>query len=204
MKKQIIFLIFTLCCGTLAQASIRIIRNNPATATCNGSIIIEASGTAGPFRVQVSGPNGYQFQKNLSTATDSIGGLCNGTYQVQVFNAFGCAKTLNTTLGTSGFVAPVLDQRIVSNLMQARAFPNPFERTFQVELQWEQAQSADLLLEVRNAIGQLVVQQNQVAVRGINRYQVEIKDDRSLGMLHVTLRDKNGNSSTLKVVQVGE
>lgn len=191
-------------------ATIRIISTSPATASCNGSIYVEATGTAGPFRLVVSNASGVVYQAPMSGTTETVAGLCSGTYTVQVFNAFGCAKTLPAEVSAGAGNLSALPQQnnlknqLAPTALQAKAYPNPFDTDFQVELDWDRAQGETIDVQVLNALGQAVKTQRQEVVRGRNVFRIEMNDPSSRGLLQVVLRDKSGRQVWLKVVQVRE
>lgn len=211
MKKTIVLLTILIFSWDLAQATIRIISTSPATASCNGGIYVEATGTAGPFSLKITNASGFLLERAMSSPTESITGLCSGEYTVQVFNAFGCAKTLLAQVGASSASLDGLPQRrdalrieSASHLLRARAFPNPFSSAFQVEVQWDGLQTETIQVEIRNALGQLIQTQAQVMVLGRNVFNVQLSDVASRGFLQVLLRDKKGGQVVLKVMQVRE
>ena len=200
-----------MCCvfaSISLQATIRIISTSPATASCNGSIYVEATGTAGPFNLVVSNGSGVVYQAPMSSTTETVAGLCSGAYTVQVFNAFGCAKTLLTEVSAGAGNLSALPQQnnlksqLVPTVLQAKAYPNPFDTDFQVELDWDRAQGETIDVQVLNALGQAVKTQRQEVVRGRNVFRIEMNDPSSRGLLQVVLRDKSGRQVWLKVVQV--
>ena len=209
MKK--ISLFFLLLFPSLSLlASIRIISTSPASASCNGGIYVEATGTAGPFRLKVTNASGFLYEAPMSSPTTTIAGLCTGAYTVQVFNTFGCAKTLEAQVGSatenlSALPATALiKQQVEATLLKARAFPNPFNDDFQVELEWDRPQSEVIEVEIRNALGQLVQAQRQEMILGRNTFKIKMQDASSRGFLQVLLRDRKGRQVVLKVMQVRE
>ncbi|WP_353484203.1 T9SS type A sorting domain-containing protein [Haliscomenobacter sp.] len=207
MKKISLF-IFLLLPSISLLATIRIISTSPATASCNGGIYVEATGTAGPFSLKITNASGYLLERAMSSPTESITGLCSGEYTVQVFNAFGCAKTLlaevSAGAGLLSQLAPQKqdEQAALSSIWKAKAYPNPFSTDFQVELDWDRLQTEAIQVEVLNALGQVVKTQQQSLVQGRNVFRVELNDPSSRGLLQVVLRDKSGRQIWLKVVQV--
>jgi hypothetical protein len=210
MKKIILFFTICLYCVHFMQASIRILATTPASATCEGSISIEASGTAGPFRLHISNGSGYDLSKAMSGSTETITGLCAGQYTVEVINTFGCAKALSAQVSSASGSLDLVPQRaarstaLALGTLQARAYPNPFSTDFQVELDWDGSRGEPIHLEVLNALGQLVHSQRLEAARGRNRFRVELRDPASRGLLQVVLRDEQGRQVVLKVMQVRE
>ncbi len=207
--RKIFFLIFTLTICGYAQATIRIVSTTPASTTCNGSILVEASGNAGPFRVQVMSANGSVLaDRTMLNPTENISGLCSGQYTVQVYNALGCARTLLTEV----FVVPQFfsskpnkfQTGLDAGNWTAVAYPNPFAQDFQLSLNWGKAQSEHLEIEVHNALGQLIYSQIQEAIPGQNLYNIKLGDSSARGILHLVLRDKQGRQQVLKIMQVKE
>ncbi|WP_373552341.1 hypothetical protein [Haliscomenobacter sp.] len=207
MKKISLFVLLLLPSISLL-ATIRIISTSPATASCNGSIYVEASGTAGPFSLVVSNASGVVYQAPMSGTTETVAGLCSGAYTVQVFNAFGCAKTLLTEVSAGAGNLSALPQQnnlknqLAATVLQARAYPNPFNTDFQVELDWDRAQGETIDVQVLNALGQIVQTQRREVVLGRNVFKIEMSDPASRGLLQVVLRDKSGRQVWLKIVQV--
>lgn len=207
MKKIIIALSILLLPSLSLQATIRIISTSPATA-CDGSINIEASGTAGPFRLKVSNGGGVVYEAPMSAATATVANLCAGNYTVEVYNAYGCAKTLLAEVSAGAGILSQLapqkqyEQAAMASIWKAQAYPNPFSTDFQVELNWDRLQTEEIQVEVLNALGQIVKTQRQSLVNGRNVFRVEMSDPSSRGLLQVVLRDKSGRQVWLKVVQV--
>jgi hypothetical protein len=89
LPKIILSISFLLALSFSASAEIGIeaIVSNETSTSCNGSFTVVANGTAGPFTIlfisTVSGERDI-YQSNI---TDSFvfDGLCNGTYNVQVY-----------------------------------------------------------------------------------------------------------------------
>jgi hypothetical protein len=97
-----------------------------------------------------------------------------------------------------------LKNQLAPTALQAKAYPNPFDTDFQVELDWDRAQGETIDVQVLNALGQAVKTQRQEVVRGRNVFRIEMNDPSSRGLLQVVLRDKSGRQVWLKVVQVRE
>lgn len=96
MKKILVFLSLSLLGWNLAHATIRVVSTTPTVnSACNGSVTIEATGTAGPFTLVVSLPGGGQQTFGAFTGQKIISGLCAGVHQIDVINNLGCAKTLS-------------------------------------------------------------------------------------------------------------
>ncbi|AEE51873.1 hypothetical protein [Haliscomenobacter hydrossis] len=210
MKKIIIALSILLLPSISLLATIRIISTSPATASCNGNIYIEATGTAGPFSLVVSNGSGIVYQAPMSRTTETVAGLCSGAYTVQVFNAFGCAKTLLTNVGSASGnldarpTGAYLQTRVVATTLKAKAYPNPFNADFQVELDWDASARELIQMDILNALGQVVHHQRQEVHTGRNVFRVELNDPASRGLLQVVLRDQRGRQVVLKVMQVRE
>jgi len=189
------------------HATIRIISTSPAT-TCDGSIHVEASGTAGPFRLKVSTGSTVVYDVPMSAATATVPNLCAGNYTVEVYNHYGCAKTLLAEVSAGAGILSQLspqqqsEQRSLSSTWQAKAYPNPFNTDFQIDLQWDRPQAEEIQVEVLNALGQIIKTQKQSLVLGRNVFRVELNDPSSRGLFQVVLRDKGGRQVWLKVVQV--
>lgn len=90
MKNQISIL---LCLSLIwlsytAQATIKVngSTNTSAIGMCDGSIDIEATGSAGPFT----------FEWSTGQTTEDLTNVCAGQYSVSVTNAWGCTRVLDT------------------------------------------------------------------------------------------------------------
>lgn len=96
MKKILVFLSLSLLGWNLAHANIGVLSMTPTVnGACNGSVTIEATGTAGPFTLVVHLPGGGQQTFGAFTGQKVITGLCAGVHQIDVINNLGCAKTLS-------------------------------------------------------------------------------------------------------------
>lgn len=205
--KKISLLICGIVTSLSLQATIRIISTTPATA-CDGSINVEASGTAGPFRLKISNGGSVVHDALMNAATATVGNLCTGNYTVEVYNTYGCAKTLLAEVSAGAGILSQLapqkqhEQATMASIWKAQAYPNPFSTDFQVELNWDRHQTEEIQVEVLNALGQVVKTQRQSLVNGRNVFRVEMNDPSSRGLLQVVLRDKGGRQVWLKVVQV--
>jgi hypothetical protein len=101
MRTLILFFLFFLGSLPTALATIDITGYMaPSSAgSCDGYIEVTATGTAGPFRIELTSPN------HMATADEISGvyrfeGLCSGTYSIVVHNAYGsCAASLQIDLG---------------------------------------------------------------------------------------------------------
>lgn len=207
MKRIIIALSILIFASFSLQATIRILSTTPATA-CDGSIHVEATGTAGPFRLKVSVGSTVVYDVPMSAATATVPNLCAGSYTVEVFNAYGCAKTLLAEVSAGAGILSQLspqkqsEQVALPSIWQAKAYPNPFNTDFQIDLQWDRPEAEEIQVEVLNALGQIIKSQRQGLVLGRNVFRVELNDPSSRGLLQVVLRDKGGRQVWLKVVQV--
>lgn len=97
--KPLYLLLFIFVTG-LAPLRAGILVKNLLEATnassCDGGFTLEASGTAGPFNVTLTGPS----NQNLTGINGDhvFTNLCSGTYNIHVFNAFGCDVNLTATV----------------------------------------------------------------------------------------------------------
>ncbi|HOY18976.1 MAG TPA: T9SS type A sorting domain-containing protein [Haliscomenobacter sp.] len=97
--KPIYLLFFVLTTGlTSLRAGISVKNLLEATnaSSCDGGFTLEASGTAGPFNVTLTGPS----NQNLTGINGDrvFTNLCSGTYNIHVYNAFGCDVNLTATV----------------------------------------------------------------------------------------------------------
>lgn len=194
--------------GQTLLATIRVVSTTPATLSCNGSIIVEATGTAGPFSLKISNGSGVVYEAPMAAPTATIEDLCVGNYTVEVFNAYGCAKTLSAEVSAGAGLLSMTDpqkqseQQVLPSIWKAKAYPNPFNTDFQVELEWDRKNAEEIQVDILNALGQIVQTRRQAVVTGRNVFRIEMNDPASRGFLQVVLRDKNGRQVLLKVMQI--
>lgn len=91
MKKAILLLLLTL--GGVARAQISVTSTAATAGACDGTIVVEARGPAGPFWLEVSGPDGYVRLFGNFNGEQPIEDLCGGTYTVNIHNRFACLST---------------------------------------------------------------------------------------------------------------
>ncbi len=215
MKKTGLLLCFFLVGGISLHATIRIVAVTPASPEyCEGSIRVEATGSAGPFRIQLLGPEGLLAEKSLTGPTESFYGLCAGAYTVLVYNALGCAKTLTASVAieTPGSAAaPVATPNAalpsdlpLPTMFSLRARPNPFSGAFQLDIFWDRPEQQPVSVEVYNALGQLIYTRRLDAVSGQNTVSIEPTGPNAGGLLHVLARDASGRKAGVRVLQVKE
>jgi len=92
---------FFLFLPILAAANITISTATDPTAAgnCDGTVTVEASGTAGPFEIAImGGSNNFSDTASGVEGQHTFSGLCEGSYTLTVTNAFGCAVTLSQSL----------------------------------------------------------------------------------------------------------
>ncbi|MFM9950332.1 MAG: SprB repeat-containing protein [Saprospiraceae bacterium] len=100
----ILFVVFFLLAFTSAKAEIRIDTVHCICGpTSPGGITIIATGTAGPFTFQWSGPEGY-----ASTDQSPEDMTVPGLYEVAVVNAYGCAVTLSAEVDACPVIDPLI------------------------------------------------------------------------------------------------
>lgn len=106
-----LFIVAFVSLAQVAGATISVESITPASASdvCDGSFQVIANGTAGPFVVIVLGPTTFYEEGDDLDITFSD--LCPGQYQVEVIDAFGCKKTISTTVRVSCNIN--LEERIV-------------------------------------------------------------------------------------------
>ncbi len=89
--------------STAALATIEIQQTiNPSGIDpCDGAIVVLAEGSAGPFRLEVSGTNGYQQTIYGVDGSYTLDELCPSSYTIEVFNNYSqqCVRMLEATLG---------------------------------------------------------------------------------------------------------
>lgn len=100
MKKTIL-LLFSFLVSLQLFATIRIVGTTVAKSGCTGSITVEATGTAGPFTVVLTLPNGGQQSSPAFTGTHTFSNLCSGTYSLAVNNRAVCATVLSAQVACS-------------------------------------------------------------------------------------------------------
>ena len=105
MKKIIPFLLLLAGYGLQAQTpgeetgKIRIYETEDATAgQCDGTITVEAEGSAGPFWLRVSGPNDFGVIVDDFEGESIVEGLCPGDYTILVTNAYDCEVVLEASV----------------------------------------------------------------------------------------------------------
>lgn len=100
----IVFVVFFLLAFTIAKAEINISTVHCICGpTSPGGVTIIATGTAGPFTFQWSGPEGY-----ASTEQSPEDLAIPGLYEVKITNAYGCAVTLSTEVGACPVIDPLI------------------------------------------------------------------------------------------------
>lgn len=94
MKKMLLQFSLLLYGATLA-ANIQILDIQTADAgRCDGEIMVEAEGTAGPFSLWISGPGNYRESIENVNGLFTFVNLCGGMYQIAVVNAYECVVNL--------------------------------------------------------------------------------------------------------------
>ena len=115
MKNKIILGIFFLIfISEIGISRIAIVNSiNSSFGQCNGTITVEASGTAGPFTLEISGTNstGEPFTDLMDpdepiNGEHTFEGLCPGNYFINSINNFGCPFSVNETI--DGVSVPVI------------------------------------------------------------------------------------------------
>jgi len=131
-------------CESAEQFEVTIISPPTPTVTLQGNMLVS------------SAANGYQWYFNgapIAGATQqSVQALLSGNYIVEVFGADGCAAISEPfVLNLTGIAEP----EDISATM--RAFPNP--TAGEIRLEMDNAVRGELSVTVRNALGQVVLQQ---------------------------------------------
>jgi hypothetical protein len=111
--KPIYLLLFILITGVSSLRAGILVKNllEATNATsCDGGFTLEASGTAGPFNVTLTGPS----NQNLTGINGDriFTNLCSGTYNIRVYNAFGCDVNLTTTVLVGRMTASINGGRV--------------------------------------------------------------------------------------------
>jgi len=84
------------------KANIQIVYSKQADeGKCNGVIVVEATGNAGPFDITL---NGEVVAQNFS-GKKYFTGLCSGAYSIVVTNSFKCETPLNTVIHECGQIS---------------------------------------------------------------------------------------------------
>ncbi len=100
----IVFVVFFLLAFTIAKAEINISTVHCICGpTSPGGVTIIATGTAGPFTFQWSGPEGY-----ASTEQSPEDLAIPGLYEVKITNAYGCAVTLSAEVDACPVIDPLI------------------------------------------------------------------------------------------------
>ncbi len=104
-KKHCISLLTLLCCLLLsipafATVSITGLKYASANSTCDGEIEVTVTGNSGPFQLQLlpRNQNTVLQQSGLVNGKHTFKGLCKGDYDIKVFNALQCIRTLQATM----------------------------------------------------------------------------------------------------------
>jgi hypothetical protein len=104
-KKKPVALLALLCCLLLsmpafATISITGLRYASANSTCDGEIEVTVTGNAGPFQLQLllRNQNTVLQQSGLVNGKHTFKGLCKGDYDIKVYNALQCIRTLQATM----------------------------------------------------------------------------------------------------------
>lgn len=101
LKTLMVCCIF-LFCSVQAMADIRILSTTPASSVTamDGEIMVEAFGTAGPFALNITGPNGFNENLSFLIGIHIFDGLAAGDYVIKVTNAYMCETILNAIVCT--------------------------------------------------------------------------------------------------------
>lgn len=109
MRNKLLLTIALLGSWLSLSARIEIIKTTPATGgNCNGTITLVAEGdpgvlrSAGPYKVMVTGDNGYSQEFTEVEGTQEISSLCGGNYTIKV-TYYGCEKELNAKVASYDF-----------------------------------------------------------------------------------------------------
>ncbi len=82
--------------NTSAQVTVVDVNPSQSMNDCTGSVVIEVTGTAGPFTYYWIDPNGKKF----TSTSPSLDEMCFGTYTLTVFNNYtDCGQTVDINIG---------------------------------------------------------------------------------------------------------
>jgi len=112
-----------------------------------GTVAATVTGGIAPFT--------YVWDDAGSQTTDTITGLSPGIYTVTVTDANGCNVVATDTVN---FIQNTLVKDIAANF-SATVAPNPFNNSFELNVQAEQ----DVQMELRNHIGQVIIARQVVS-----------------------------------------
>ena len=170
-------------CDLDGQLSIDNILN--PTSSCNGSIEITASGTAGPFSLLVVYSNGTEPVARIDSILGdaALSGLCPGEYEVLAENRFGCTHFLGSVslIQSSGITVKGSDlsksnevevNSIVIDNFRITYFPNPFTQDITIRIQADEPH--DLNIMITDMVGRKVHEQNITTTKGT--YDIVIED----------------------------
>jgi Secretion system C-terminal sorting domain len=125
----------------------------------NGSININATGgSAGLFGIP------YTYQWSNGGTTDPLTGLAPGTYTVTITEPSGCVDNGTATFTVTGFVSGTTDPAVLSAMSIT---PNPTTGVALINMQL--AQSAEVRIDIVNALGQVVITRHLGNTTNVNQ-----------------------------------
>jgi len=119
-----LFVVLFLGSSYAAFATIEVVSTTLASAdgTCDGSITVRAQGTAGPFEIMAIGTTPSQPINGVNGPNPvTISGLCAGTYEVAVTNAYGCVNVITTSVAQCAAITLVNSTQAVQHPTQCGA-----------------------------------------------------------------------------------
>jgi PKD repeat protein len=162
-----------------ATAFVTIGQPNSALTSSVDSIVNNSGTNDGSINISVNGGTpGYSFNWSNGASTEDISGLADGTYDLTVTDANGCASTLSVSLVLSGMA-------ILDNVHNFTLLPNPNDGNFSIDIQLNQAESHTVHLV--DVLGRTLYQWNLNQI--INHIPVNMSN-LSAGVYFVVL--KNG------------
>lgn len=128
---------------------------------------------------------------------NSVWPYCEKIISIQVPNLaanFSEGSILGFSSPPSGSVVPRVMERFSSKI-----FPNPFEKTFKLEIDSSLPGTCDIV--VYNTLGQVVLKQQAGLVAGLNVVDVEIDGAQKQQVFYVAVRHKSGQTNYHKIIQ---
>lgn len=176
------------CSSTSTAASVTLVNNPVATITPLGSLNICGTNSV---VLQANGGLGYTYlwkkgSNNIDGATNqNYTATAKGSYKVIITNNNNCSDTSalvkvtkNCKDGSKGFE----DSETFITLV-----PNPSSGIFTMALQLPDTDESKVIIQVYNAIGQLVHQAAATPVNGVVREELHLSNDARSGMYLISV-----------------
>jgi hypothetical protein len=135
MKYVICLFLIGFCMSLSAEISILSPTGSTDATICNGSFTVRATGTAGPFTIQISATQNSDAITLEGVEGDFlIDGMCDGSYRVRVFpdGYLSCVKEMDVFLKGSGkaigdvtYKENALLAKLVEGELLVEVTPNP-------------------------------------------------------------------------------